>query len=421
MSATSERPAPDVRDGDGQRLLFADGYFSEQVEEFRARVAAVLRESVVPLVDEAEEQRRFPRAAIEALAEAGLMRERWQGGEHGDAGRGVVLAEELGRAGIGGIGVGISLHAEAGLSILRRFGRSEHLRRVTEGALDGSLICCVAATEDRGGSDLSNLGCTALREGDGWRVTGTKAFASLGAVADYALVLCATPEEGAGGTAAASQAVGAPLSVLCVPRDGFRVARRLKPVGVRGLETVRIEIDAHVGDDALVGRRGRGLFVGTWGLTHERFAAAATIVGGAQLGLALATTHLHRRQQFGESLYQHQALRLRLAEMQAQATMARFAVYALAGSLTSLRPQWAREAAGLKVVLAHLGERMASECMHVFGGMGYLEDRTPLSRWWRDVRVGRLGGGSDEMMLELVAGGLPVDDALYDELVETEW
>jgi acyl-ACP dehydrogenase len=398
------------------RLLSA-GPDSDEVEAFRARAAACARR-IAPLVTGAEERRRFPREAIEALADDGLVRERWTGGPHGDAGRGVVISEELGRAGLGGVGVGVSVHLDVVLSALTRYGTSELLRERAEAALECTRVGCFAATEDGHGSDLLGVRCSATPEGDGWRVRGTKAFVSLGAVADFALVLCRTAEasDGRDGRTGATT-IGPPLSVICVPRDGFRVLRRLEPVGMRGLETVRIEIDAHVPHEAVLGRPGRGLMITSWALTHERFASVAQLIGGAQLALALATTRLHRRRQFGSPLIEHQALRLRLAEIAAQVSTARIATYALAASLDRVRPEWAREVAALKVTLARAAERACSECMHVFGGIGYLEDTTPLARLWRDGRFARLGGGTDEVMLELVAAGLPVDEELYERAV----
>ncbi|HEX8052758.1 MAG TPA: acyl-CoA dehydrogenase family protein [Thermoleophilaceae bacterium] len=407
MSATAtERP-----------LLLSGGIDSEEVRAYRELVAERVR-SVAPLVPDAEESGRFPRAAIEAIGGEGLARERWTGGPHGDAGKGVVISEELGRAGLGGVGVGVSVHLDVVLAALTRFGKSDLLRQRTEAALDCTEIGCFAATEDGEGSDLLGMRTTATRTDAGWHVKGTKAFASLGAVADFALVLCRSGDGSAAAERSAGSAIGPPLSVVCVPSDGFRVVRRLKPLGMRGLETVRIEIDAEVPDEAVLGREGRGFLITTWALTHERLASVAQLIGGADLGLSLATTRLHRRRQFGTPLIEHQTLRLRLAEIAAQATTGRLALYALAASLDRLRPEWAREVAALKVTLARIAERASSECLNMFGGLGYLEDATPLARFFRDGRFARLGGGTDEIMLELVAAGLPVNDELYDAHVQ---
>ena len=95
-------------------------------------------------------------------------------------------------------------------------------------------------------------------------------------------------------------------------------------------------------------------------------------------------------------------------------------MYALAGSLDQARPETARSVAAAKVTAAQLAERMVSDCLQVLGGRGYLEDATPLARMWRDVRLARIGGGTDELMWELVAGGLQGDDELYERFVRAD-
>jgi alkylation response protein AidB-like acyl-CoA dehydrogenase len=210
----------------------------------------------------------------------------------------------------------------------------------------------------------------------------------------------------------------APLGVLMVPASELRVVKALSKVGTASLDTTWMSVDTVVPQDALVGRAGMGLAVAAWGLSHERLAVAAQIVGMAQRALGLATAHLHRREQFGTSLINHQVLRLRLAELASELTVLQFAVYGAAAA-------WpgggcgVRETAALKVTAARFAERVTSECMHMFGGPGYLEDETPMARLWRDARLARLGGGSDEMMWELVAGGLVPDFDAYDRLVRT--
>jgi acyl-ACP dehydrogenase len=379
--------------------LFADGTEGERVDAFRRRVRRLVTERLTPLVAAAERDRRFPRSAIEALGSAGLFRERWAGGGHGDLGRAVVLAEELGRAGLGGVGVGASLHLEAATGVLVRFARNDHTRAVRDGALAGRAVLCVAASEQHAGSDLSAVRTRLERNRSGWTVRGTKWFVSPGARADAALVLCRHDDGPA---------------LVVVPRAGLHVVRTLRTTGLRSLETVRLRVDAEVPDEAVLARPGLGLQAVTWGLTHERLALAAQLAGGMDLALALAATRLHRREQFGMPLVRHQALRLRLAELAANALLLRHGVESMAWSLGRGGSVTMRDVAGAKAVAARLAERVLGECAHLFGGAGYLEDETPFSRLRRDLQVGRLGAGSDEMMWELVAGGLPRDDDRYD-------
>jgi alkylation response protein AidB-like acyl-CoA dehydrogenase len=399
-SATETEIVPAAVDLGAQLVL---GAASQPAESFRARVRDLIATEVAPLVPAAERDRRFPREAISAFGNAGLFRERWSGGPHGDVGRCVVMAEEMGRSGLGGVGVGVNLHLDAAVALLVRHARTPYAESVLDHALAGRYVCCVATSEQHVGSDLSAVRTELRRVAGGWRVMGTKWFVSPGAAADFALVLCAES--------------GKPAVVL-VPREGLTVVKRLETAGMRGLETVRLAVDAQVPDEAVLVSPGFGLAALTAALANERLAIAAQVLGALHLALTLTATHLRRRSQFGVPLYEHQALRLRIADLTARAAIARRGLYATVAELTAGAPVGICDFAGLKVTIARLGERVASECMHILGGRGYVEDETPLARLWRDIRVGRVGGGTDEMMWELVASGLRTDDDLYERWIE---
>lgn len=397
---------------DGEPVL-ARGMLGPGVEAFRDHVRELIARHVAPHVDAAERERRFPAGVVERLGRTGLLRRRWTGGDHGDAGKAVLLSEELGRAGTGGVGIGVGVHAEAVISILRRFGDSTTLRALCEQALDGRRLGCIATSERAHGSNLAGIETAAEREGDGWRVAGEKRYVSLGAAADFALVLARERDP-------VTRAPAPGLTLFVVPSSGYRVTARLPSVGNRSLETVTLEIDAHVPGANAVSRSGRGLHAITWGLTHERLATAASTMGIASLALELATVHARRRVQFGAPLIEHQAVRVRLGQLASELLLARAGVYALAGSLDEARADTPRRVAAAKVTVANLGERIVSDCMQVLGGRAYLEDETPLARLWRDVRLARIGGGTDDMMWELVARGLHGSDELYDRFVSAD-
>jgi acyl-ACP dehydrogenase len=402
MTVRDETPVPAA-------ALFADGPFSERVEECRKRVAELLRHAFEPRARRAEEEGRFPRDILAELGRSGLFHERWNRAPYGDPGLGVILAEESGRLGQAGLSVGLSLQCETVASVLCRYGDSPLLRDYLAGVLDGYLVGCLGASEPAGGSDLNAVQTTAHRISGGWHVRGEKKFLSLGLVCDFALLLCRL-DEGDG-------PVPGRLGLLAVPASGLTPRKRLNKVGTSALDTTWMLVDAEVSGEALVGRAGTGLLVAIWGLNHERLSIAAQTAGGAARAIGLATAHLQRREQFGRPLMEQQALRLRLAELSSRQLTLRYAVYAAAQGVAVAGACGTREIAALKVTAARFAEEVMSECMHLFGGAGYLNDETPLARMWRDSRLARLGGGSDEMMWELVAGGLVPDDAGYDETV----
>lgn len=401
---------------DGEpRLLFADGPFSDRVADCRKRVAGLLHEAFASRAKAAQAEGRFPREALAELGRSGLFHQRWEGdAPYGDPGLGVIIAEESGRLGNASLSVGLSLHCETVAAILGRYADSVLLREYLAGVLDGRLVGCLGASEPTGGSDLNGVRTTARKVAGGWHVTGEKKYLSLGTVCDFALLLCRLgAADGEGGADGAGR-----LGLFAVPAGGLTVRKRLSKTGTAALDTAWMVVDAQVPDQALVGRAGGGLLVATWGLNHERLSIAAQTAGGAARAIGLATAHLHRREQFGKPLMEHQALRLRLAELSSRLLVLRYAVYAAAQGVPVAGACGTREVAALKVTAARFAEEVMSECMHLFGGAGYLDDETPLARMWRDSRLARLGGGTDEMMWELVASGLVPDFAAYDEDVE---
>lgn len=384
----------------GRWLGFGDA--DSRVAACRERIRSVLETQISPLVANAEQARQFPREAVAALGASGLLRERWSGGPHGDLGRSVLLGYEIGRAGLGGVGVGLGLHTEAAIPALWQFARSDYARSILDKAIDGQIVCCVATSEQLIGSDLSAASTELIRTGDHWQVKGTKWFVSPGAAADIVLVLCRA-ERG--------------LAIALVPREGVTVLKRLETTGMLGLETVRLAIDAHIQQDAILVPPGRALMALASALFHERLAAAAQALGSADLALALAITHLRRRSQFGQPLHNHQALRLRMADLRSRLMITERGMYATVAQMSAGGRVNAADAAGLKVTAVQLCEHVLSESLHVFGGRGFVEDETPLPRLWRDFPAARIGGGTDEMMWEIVANDMHADDTLYDRWV----
>jgi acyl-ACP dehydrogenase len=388
--------------------LFTDGPFGERVEESRKQVADLLRRAFEPRARSAEEEGKFPRDLLAELGQSGLFRKRWDPPPYGDPGLGVIIAEESGRLGEASLAGGLSLHCETVIPILFRYGDNPLLAEYLAGTLDGRLVGCLGTSEPTGGSDLNGIRTTARRTADGWHVRGEKKYLSLGLVCDFALLLCRVD----GGRAAGR------LGLFAVPASGLTPRKRLRKVGMAALDTTWMTVDTEVPGEALVGRPGTGLLTVMWGLNHERLSVAAQAVGGTARAIGLATAHLQRREQFGRPLIEQQALRLRLAELYSRQLTLRYAVYAAAQGVQVAGACGTREIAALKVTAARFAEEVMRECMHMFGGAGYLDDETPLGRMWRDSRLARLGGGTDEMMWELVASGLVPDIVGYEQSVD---
>ncbi|MDW3845663.1 acyl-CoA dehydrogenase family protein [Micromonospora sp. BRA006-A] len=390
-------------------MLFDNGVDTPEVSEHRDLLRTLIDTHIRPTLTHAENAGLFPREVMTHLGAADIIRDRWRG-HHGDRGRAALLHEELAAAGCGGVAVGISLTLETVTGILRRFARGPAQMQALDGLLDGRLVGCLGASEPTGGSDLLGMRSTIRRDSDGWQVRAEKKFLSLGQVCDFALLLCGAQDSDDDPHAAR------PLTLVMVPRDALRIVKPLSKIATSSLDTTWMRCDTWVPDDAVVGRVGLGLPIIGHGLTHERYAIAAQVLGLGARAIGLTAAHLHRRQQFGRPLVQHQALRLRLADLAAQLTTLRYGVYGAAA--TGDGALAVRDAAALKVTATRMVEQVTQECMHMFGGAGYLTDETPMARLWQEARLGRIGAGTDETMWELVAGGIQPDFESYRREVD---
>lgn len=374
------------------------------IDTYRALLDEVFDQQVADWTAEAEATERFPRALIEHLGRAGVFAGKWSNGQHPDVAKLVALALKLGQLRSAGIGVGVSLHDSA-ISILRRFGRSEYLQNICEQAIGGQAVLCIGASEESGGSDLQIVETEVRSVREGFEVRGRKKFVSLSPIADHVLVV-------ARGVDHDENSRHGNVLVIAVPISQVHVNEPYRKVGAGPLDTAAVDIDTWVPADALIARPGTGLAAISWGLAHERMSIAGQVAASCQLLLGLTHARMMRRRQFGATLFEHQALRMRVADLQARVDLLRHALNGIAaeGRLDL------RAAAAMKVTAARLGEEVFSECMHIFGGSGYLVDETPIGRWWRDMKLARIGGGTDEVLWELVAAGMRPDYDGYDEL-----
>ena len=375
------------------------------IDEYRALLDDVFDRQIVEWTAEAEASERFPRKLIEHLGQSGVFAHKWGDGQYPDVAKLIALAFALGRLGSAGIGVGVSLHDSA-IAILRRFGRSDYLKAVCEHAIHGEAVLCIGASEESGGSDLQIVETEVRSARDGFEVRGVKKFVSLSPIADHIMVV-------ARGVDHDENSPHGNVLVIAVPTSQTDVQEPYRKVGAAPLDTAAVHIDTWVPADALIARPGTGLAAISWGLAHERMSIAGQVVSGCQRVLGITHARMVNRRQFGATLFEHQALRMRVADLQARVDLLRHGLNGIAaqGRLDL------RAAAAAKVTAARLGEEVLSECMHIFGGAGYLVDETPLGRWWRDMKLARIGGGTDEVLWELVAAAMKPDYDGYAELI----
>lgn len=367
-------------------------------DEFRELLDRVFDDRVTAWTEKAEESEQFPRELIEYLGVEGVFAAKWPAGQQqSDVAKMIELARKLGVLGSAGIGVGVGLHDSA-IAVLRRFGKSDYLRDIADQAIRGDAVLCIGASEQSGGSDLQIVG-TEIRSVDGgFAVKGIKKFVSLSPIADHVIAVVRHVDHN-------PDSKHGSVAVIAVPLAQCEIQTPYRKVGAGPLDTAAVHIDTWVPAEALVARAGIGLAAISWGLAQERMSVAGLVSTSAQRVIGITLARMMARRQFGHTLYEHQALRLRLADLQARVDMLRYALdgIAAAGKLDL------RAAAAMKVNAARLGEEVVNECMHIFGGSGYLVDETPLGRWWRDMKLARVGGGTDEVLWELVAAAMKPD------------
>jgi alkylation response protein AidB-like acyl-CoA dehydrogenase len=373
-------------------------------DDYHALLDDVFDQQVTDWTAEAEADQRFPRKLLEHLGKTGVFARKWADSRHPDVPKLIALAFALGRLGSAGVGVGVSLHDSA-IAILRRFGRSEYLQTICEQAIAGEAVLCIGASEESGGSDLQIVQTEVRSARDGFEVRGEKKFVSLSPIADHILVV-------ARGVDHDENSRHGNVMMIAVPAAQVDVRAPYRKVGAGPLDTAAVHIDTWVPANALIARPGTGLAAISWGLAHERMSIAGQVASSCQVVLGVTHARMVNRRQFGATLFEHQALRMRMADLQARVDLLRHGLNGIAaeGRLDL------RTAAAMKVTAARLGEEVLSECMHIFGGSGYLVDETPIGRWWRDMKLARVGGGTDEVLWELVAAGMKPDHDAYAEL-----
>ncbi len=368
--------------------------FTEDHESFRRTVRGVLAREVDPYVEQWEAQGRFPAHQVfAALGAAGLLGIEYdpayggQGAEHAYT---VVLGEELGRIGCGGVPMAISVQTDMATPALHRFGSHELKTRYLAPALRGSQVASIAVTEPDAGSDVAGIRTRAVRDGDSWVIDGTKLYITNGTQADWLCLLARTSDEG--GYRGMSQIV--------FPTDtpGFSVSRTLSKLGNRSSDTAELVFrEARVPVTNTIGEIGRGFQQQMAQFQNERMIAAYVAVGAMTAALERTVAYLRERRAFGAPILAHQYVQFRLAELSAKLDLLRHYTYACAEAYQR-GEDTTRFATIAKLEAGRLQRELADWCLQFHGGVGYMEE-TWVSRYFRDGRLLSIGGGADEVML----------------------
>ena len=370
-------------------------YFTETHGMVRDTMRRFVNEAVKPHIDEWEEAGSFPRELYAQAGGLGLLSighpTEFGGTGEQDVFVKVAASEELMRSGSGGFVASLG-SLDIGLPPVWRVGSEALKQRIVPQVLAGEKIIALAITEPSGGSDVANLKTRAVRDGDHYVVNGSKTFITSGVRADYYTVAVRTGEAGFGG-----------VSLLLIEKDtpGFSVGRNLKKMGWWASDTAELFFqDCRVPAANLLGPENSGFFTIMANFQAERLSLAVMAYMTAQLALEECLSYVKERATFGKPLSKHQVIRHKLAEMATQVDVAREYAYRCAARIQAGESAIA-EVSMAKNFATSVSTMVTDEAVQIFGGMGFMRESL-VERLYRDNRILSIGGGTHEIMNEII-------------------
>jgi acyl-CoA dehydrogenase len=375
------------------RFAAKQGLFTEDHDALRAGVRQFVEGALAPHAEDWERDGGFPvREVFRQAGEVGLFGAKYSeayGGTGPDLVADAIVTEEVARCGSAGVAAAIGAHKDLASYHVDLWGTEDQKRRWLVPSVTGEVIGALAITEPGTGSDVASIATRAERDGDGWILRGAKTFITNGPIADY-VVVAATTEPGAGARG---------LSLFIVERDapGFE-ARRIDTLGWRTSHTGELSFDGTPGE--LLGEESRGFAHIMRCFEWERISMALAAASASDRTLDQAIAYAREREAFGRPVARFQVWRHRFADLATDIAAARSLAY-LALRKVVAGEEAGREASMAKWLAVELDWRVADEALQVHGGYGYMMEY-PVQRAWRDARLGPIGGGTTEIMKELI-------------------
>ena len=368
--------------------------YNEDHEAFRDTVRKVLAEHMEPHLDKHEADGIVPREAWKAVGEAGMLCptvSEDNGGLGLDFGFNCIVNEELCYL---GTSAGFTLQNDITVNYFERLGNEEQRQKYLPGMVTGDIITAIAMTEPGAGSDLQGVRTTAIEDGDDLVINGSKTYITNGQNADCVIVVAKTdPSQGAKGT-----------SLILVDADtpGFEKGRNLDKIGQHSADTSELFFsDCRVPKSNILGGQGRGFIHLMEELPQERLSIAVSAQAGAQRAFDEAVSFTKDRKAFGQTVFEFQNTKFTLADIKAKLQVGwahlDWAIKRhLDGELTT------DEASAAKLWHTDLQWEVCDAALQLHGGAGYMNEYT-IARLWRDARVTRIFGGTNEIMKEVVS------------------
>lgn len=376
--------------------MYRNVYMTDELDAIRQQVETFVQKEVVPHADSWEIEGSIPRPLLETMGSLGMFSLRVPE-DRGGLGLGeiasVVFAEALASSTYAGFEITALVHTDLAMPHLLRSGTDEQHDRFLPGAIAGTKIMALGITEPDAGSDVAGLRTAAVKDGDGYRINGSKLYITNGVYGDVVVLAARTDP---------SERYGLSMFLVESDREGFTVSKKLDKHGWLSSDTAELSFtDCWIPANNLLGVEHRGFYEIMRNFQNERLILGAMAVGAAQKGIDITLQWTQQRAAFGATLYDKQVIRHRLAMHQASVDAGRAALYHAAW-LAENGVDATKEVSAMKAFTGEMVNDVLYDCLQFHGGMGYMREST-VERMVRDVRILSIGGGATEVMLEEVA------------------
>ena len=380
-------------------------YFTEEHESFRKSFKAFLQKEVVPYVDQWEKEGKVDTSIWKKFGEMGyfgLIYPEKYGGLDLDLFYTVIFLEELQKVNSGGFAATMWAHNYLAMTHLEKEGTEEIKENYLAPSITGDKVGCLCITEPFGGSDVAGMRTTAVKKGDTYVINGSKTFITNGLYSDYLVVTAKTnPEDKYKG-----------ISIFVVDRNTKGItSTKLDKLGWRASDTAEIAFDnVIIPSSNLMGEENAG-----FGYIMQHFALERLIMGinahaRAEFAIDYALQYMSERKAFGKTINTFQVLRHKIVDMTSEMELCKEFNYSVANKLNN--GEYAvKEATMSKLLSTKMADKVIYDCLQLLGGYGYMEDY-PLARLLRDSRIGPIGGGTSEILKEVLAK-LIIDKKTY--------
>jgi len=372
---------------------------TETQQEIRHLARSYAQRELVPLAGERDRDERFDRTMVEQMAALGffgmLIPERFDG--LGLDAQSYLLALEEIAVADASAAVLLSVHNSLPTQVILNFGDAVQQQTFLPPMARGESLGAFALSEPEAGSDAASLRCQAVRDGDDWLLTGTKAWVSHGNEADVILCMARTDTSDA-----RRGSKGISTFILTPDLPGFHVAKKESKMGLRASPTVQLNLDGcRVPGDRLLGEEGRGFVYALGSLDHGRLGIASQAIGIARAALEASAAYSGERKQFNQPIKDFQAIQFKLADMATRITAARTLLHAAAAA-KERGETVTRFSSMAKLFATETAMWVTTQAIQIFGGYGYVTDY-PVERFFRDAKVTEIYEGTSEIQRIVIA------------------